>query len=183
VWVTPFFGVIQAVRECSIPNGGTFHGQFTAGEGKVPKTVSGDFETVAGSWMVKYSCVGGRMGGHIAQSWTDILTEVLIYGALIGVAFFSFRYMIRFRQQVKQNRASGVYDDLEFKRRISLLNIMRYSLIATDMLLGAAAIWAIGVRIPIWVWFPIWGIIFIVVLIWGSVVEYRWRMLMTKGIT
>jgi hypothetical protein len=154
-------------------------GDFTAGKGKVPKTVSRDFETIASLRMVKCQW----LGGHMHVSWIDRLTFVAWLAVLAVTAFFSFRYMIRFQRQVKHNREAGIYDDPEFKRQIRPLNIMRYSLVKAEVLSVVPVIWASAVRLAPEIWIPVWLVLFLPIAIELYFVDRRWHKLMTKGVT
>ena len=115
-------------------------------------------------------------------SWVDRLTIIGWVVVLVVTAFFSMRYMIRFRQQVKRNRDAGMYNDPDFKRQIRPLNIMRYSLVAVEVLSLVPAIWANKLGVPPEIWFPIFVIIILAITVVLYVIDHRWRKLMTKGI-
>ena len=114
--------------------------------------------------------------------WVDRLTFIGWLAVLAITAFFSFRYVIRFGRQVKLNRAAGLYDAPEFKRRIKPLNIWRYGLVAAMLLEGVAAIWASLMGVAPRVYWTVFLIFLVPISIWAEVLERRWRRLMTKGI-
>jgi len=117
------------------------------------------------------------------MSWNVWLTSLPWLAALAVVAFFSLRYMVNFGRQVKHNREAGVYDDPEFKRRIRPLNILRYSLVAAELVLAILAIWTFQLLgVPPEIESPIVVAIVLVITIVLYVVDRRWRKLMIKGI-
>ncbi len=114
--------------------------------------------------------------------WIDRLIFIAWMALLPVTAFFSLRYSIRFGQQVKRNRAAGVYDDPEFKRRIKPLNIWRYGLAGAQGLVAVVLISALEFGLAPETVFRIGVILVVAILVPALVVERRWRKLMTKGI-
>ncbi len=115
-------------------------------------------------------------------SWLERLVIAGYWLAFAITAFFSFRYVIRFGQQVKRNRAAGVYDDPEFKRRIKPLNIWRYGLAGAQGLVAVVLISALEFGLAPETVFRIGVILVVAILVPALVVERRWRKLMIKGI-
>ncbi len=114
-------------------------------------------------------------------AWADRLVFAGWMVALAITAFFSFRYIVRFGRQVKHNREIRMYDDPVFKRRIRALNILRYSVVAAEILVAVGGIWASELGVAQEVWFPIGVVLILALMVVGLVAERRWRRLMTKG--
>ncbi len=110
------------------------------------------------------------------------LVFVGLFLAVAAIAFFGFRYIIRFGRTVTANRKAGVYDDPEFKRRIRPLNILRYILVGGELVLAVVAIAAVQLGVPPEMAVPIFAAVLLVIAIVAHVVERRWRKLMTKGV-
>jgi len=123
-------------------------------------------------------CLGLR--GHMSVKWIDVVRSAVMWGIFVAMVFLGLKYMLRFFEELERSREGGVYDDPEIKRKSSRLSIMLYNLVGLELLLGATAIWAIWIKLP-GAGPVIFGTIFVVVQIGVSVVERRWRTLMTKN--
>ncbi len=113
--------------------------------------------------------------------WIDLAILAGWLVVLAITAFFSLRYIIRFRQQIARNRAAGMYDGPAFKQQIRKLNILRYGLVGAALLLPLAAIWTLQLGAPPQIAFPIFLAAFLATTIWLSFVDGRWRKLMTQS--
>jgi hypothetical protein len=111
----------------------------------------------------------------------DVQGWILMAVAIVAI-FFGWRRQLLLWQTIKRNRKAGMYADPEFKRRIKLLNIRRYSLIGGIILEGAAAIWASLMGVAPAIYWSFFLIFVVPTTIWAAIVDGRWRKLMTKGI-
>lgn len=123
------------------------------------------------------------LGGSIAAGpWDQTLDWAVPAATILVVGFYSLRDIIMFRRTVKKNRAAGLYDDPEFKRRIRPLNILRYGLVGVELLSVGPALWALQAGMPAETVAVVWFAVLVPVAIWSIVVGYRWRRLMTRGL-
>ncbi len=107
--------------------------------------------------------------------------SLAVYWLTMGILFFwTLRYDPGMRNDaaVKRNRASGVYDDPEFKRRIRPLNVLRWSAAAVMFVVFGIEVFTptatSTVRNLLWV------LAWVILAVFGTITR-RWRKLMREG--
>ena len=113
---------------------------------------------------------------------TDLVLWALLMAACGAVVWLSLRREIAFWRILKRNRAAGMYDDPEFKRRIRPLSTLRYSLVGAEMLMAVVAIWALQLGLSPEIGLPISLFGILALTVWLHFVNRRWRKLMTDGV-
>ncbi len=113
--------------------------------------------------------------------WAEIGVWVVM-AAILVVVVFGWRSEFKFLRRMRQNRAAGVYDDPEFKRRIRPLNVLRYGLLGLQLLPAPLLVLllALGFKSATVMYTLVAAEC--VVMIPALVVEHRWKKLMTEGI-